>query len=332
MATKKPAKKYSVPKPVGTPRPVKIAPAPTPAKSQIPPAPAKPKTPIRTPVVGPTPTWDQRLTGDQRNAYAALQSLFKTYGLDSLAPRILEYVQKGYEADTVSLLLQDTTEWKQRFIGNEARVKAGLKALTPSEYLALEDSYKQTMRAYSMPAGFWDQPSDFAKLMSNQVSPDELRSRAASAWQFVQNTSSAERQKLRDYYGIDDAQVAAYFLDPEQGQAVIEKRAAAAGFGGIASRQGFNVGRQMAETWVDQGVSQAQVTQGAADAAGAYEPLDVMGRRYGQRYTQDDAMNDFVGGLASARRKRQKLAENESASFSGATGTASFSSASAGDF
>src|SRR5690242_4086464 len=78
-----------------------------------------------------TGQYDKLLTGSNRDAVMALETLFKSYGLESLAGKIYSYVKHGYSADTISILLQDTPEYKQRFKGNEARVKAGLPVLSP---------------------------------------------------------------------------------------------------------------------------------------------------------------------------------------------------------
>src|SRR5574342_3329 len=94
-----------------------------------------------------TGQYDKLLTGESRDAFMAINSLFKGYGLESLAGKIYEYVKNGYAADTISILLQDTAEYKQRFSGNEARKAAGLPVLSPGEYLAVEASYRQIMQS-----------------------------------------------------------------------------------------------------------------------------------------------------------------------------------------
>src|SRR5512139_2967154 len=78
---------------------------------------------------------EEMLQGEDRDAYMALLSLFSGYGLGSLAPKILEYVQQGYGADTITMLLQRTDEYKRRFSANEIRRKNGLPVLAPNEYL-----------------------------------------------------------------------------------------------------------------------------------------------------------------------------------------------------
>lgn len=277
-----------------------------------------PKKPLKP----PTKPWQDQLDGAQRNAYAALENLFKSYGLGSLAPKILDYVKKGYDQNTVSLLLQDTSEWKARFKGNELRRQQGMNVLSPAEYLQMENSYRSTMQAYGMPKNFYDSPDDYAGFIGNEVSPEEVRSRAAAAWNFAQSTNNVSRRMLKDYYGVDESHIAAYFLDPKKGQAVIERQAAAAGYGGIAARQGLGAQKSQAESWVDRGISAQQVEQGTESAATVFRDMDRIGNRFDEDYTGREALDEFVGGLASSRRKRERLAGKESALFGGATGTA----------
>ena len=106
----------------------------------------------------------------------------------SLAPKILSYVQNGMSADTIAIELQNTSEYKQRFGANDARVKAGLPALSPSEYLATERSYRQIMQAAGMPLGFYDDsPNDFSRWLEMDVSPTEVKARVDAASEAINN-------------------------------------------------------------------------------------------------------------------------------------------------
>lgn len=177
------------------------------------------------------------LTGANRDAFVLLNSLFTSYGLGTLAPKIFSYIQNGYSADTISLLLQDTAEFKQRFAGNELRKKAGLAVLSPADYLATEASYRQVMASAGLPKNFYDQPSDFASWIGNDVSPTEIKSRVDLA---VTNTTMQDpyvKAQLAAYYGIDDAHLTSYFLDQSKALPLLQKQEAAAQFGAEAARQ-----------------------------------------------------------------------------------------------
>jgi len=79
-------------------------------------------------------------TEDRIDSIAFLQDLFAQYGLASLANTIVDLKQQGLTDRLVAIKLKETPEYKQRFIGNENRKKAGLQPLTPAEYISAEAS------------------------------------------------------------------------------------------------------------------------------------------------------------------------------------------------
>src|SRR5690242_14780275 len=90
-------------------------------------------------------------------SYDAIISKYLTeWGLSSLTSLVNSLGKSGATQDSIALQIQNSDEYKTRFAGNEARVKAGLSVLSPAEYIALEGQYKQVLRSYGMPAGFYD--------------------------------------------------------------------------------------------------------------------------------------------------------------------------------
>jgi hypothetical protein len=256
------------------------------------------------------------LSGSQRDAFSAVETLFASYGLASLAPDILTYVQQGYGGDTISLLLQNTDAYKQRFAGNAVRQKNGYAVLNPGEYLALEAQYKQISQSYGLPQGFYDNPQDFVNLIGNDISANEYQDRAQQAYTFTSGADQASMQAIQQFYGLGQSDVAAYFLDPSKAQSLIDKQAAAATIGALAIRnnvQGLQVGQ--AEQFVNQGVTGSQAQSGM-QRLGMIEPDILAGaQRAGVQYNSQDALNDFVGGLASEQRKRLQISQNEESMF-----------------
>lgn len=262
-----------------------------------------------------------KLTGEQRDAYAALRTLFDSYGLSSLAPRILEFVQQGYGADTISILLQETNEYKQRFAANEQRKKAGLPVLSPQEYLATENAYRQIMRSSGMPSGFWDQPSDFNTLIAGDVSPTELKTRVDIAVLATENADPATKEALRQM-GIPQSNITAYFLDPKRSETLIKKQVGTAQIGGAAMRNQLEFNKQRAEQWYMQGVTAEQAQQGFGAISGFLGDVSKLGRLYGTIYDQEMAEAEVFGSSGEAANVRKGLASRERAQFSGATGGA----------
>ena len=109
------------------------------------------------------------LEGAQRDVAAAVTSLFDSYGIGSLAGKIVQYAQQGMSADTMAIELQNTPEYKQRFAANDIRIKNGMAVLSPAEYIATERAYRQVMSQAGLPTGFYDSQSDFTNFIANDM-------------------------------------------------------------------------------------------------------------------------------------------------------------------
>lgn len=264
------------------------------------------------------------LEGPDRDAYVALTTVFHQYGLDSLAPSILDFIQQGFSSDTITYLLQQTPQYKERFKGNEQRAKNGLPVLSPADYLSTEEAYRQILAAGGMPAGFYDSPDDFAGWIANDVSPTEIKGRVDIASQYVTGLDPAVRQALLDYHGLSEGDLAAYFLDQKRSLPLLQRQSAQVDIGAAGIRQGLNLSAQDADYWAGLGVTAQQAQQGLSQVAQVLPVTQQLASIYGQQYTQQDAEQEFLGDLASARRKREQLAQTETESFAG--GMRSFSS------
>lgn len=235
------------------------------------------------------------LSGDQRNAFEALNNLFSSYNLQSLAPKIFDYVQKGYSADTVSILLQDTPEYKERFAGNEARRKAGMKVLSPAEYLSVEDSYRQIMRQGGLPQGFYDSPSDFNDMIGKDVSPSEMKQRVDMANQASTLANSSYKQALQQMYGIDQSHLTAYFLDPDRATPLLQRQAAAAQIGAEALKRGLKISDQ-SEEYAAAGVTAGQAAQAYGQIAMEMPDYQKIAHQYGGNVSQFEMERALLEG------------------------------------
>jgi hypothetical protein len=251
-----------------------------------------------------------------------LSILFRNYGLETLAPKIKDFVQQGYSADTVTLKLQETPEYQQRFAGNAARLKAGLSVLSPKEYLATEDAYRQIMRTTGLPKGFYDSPDDFNKFIESDVSPTELKQRVDLAQTAIDNADPYYTRSLQEMYGLSNGDMIAQVLDPQRALPFITKQAQAVQFGAAAVRQGLQVARPVAEQYAGVGVTQQQAEQGFQAVAQILPTAEKLGQIYGQNYNQEQALSEVFGGPMSAEaiQRRKRLSEMEQSAFAGQSG------------
>jgi hypothetical protein len=251
-----------------------------------------------------------------------LTERFNQYNLGSLANKIRDLAIDGANEATITLDLQETPEYIERFKANEIRRKKGLAVLDPGTYLRAEDSYRRVLREYGLKQ--FDNDDSVSKFIANDVSPEMMSKRIVTAVQRVQNADPAISRQLRDYYGIGNEDLVAYVLDPEQQFEKIERQVAASEIGVAAARQGLKAGVSVAEQLAAQGVTEAQAQKGYATIADILPTAEKLSDIYGttlEGYGQTEAEQEVFNSLASAQRKRQKLTQREIAAFSGSSGT-----------
>jgi len=274
--------------------------------------------------------WADYLKGPDRDAYLALVTEFRRFGLESLAGKIYEYVKQGYGADTIALLLQDTKEYKERFAGNEQRRKAGLAVLNPQEYLAAEASYRQILEAAGMPKGFYDKPSDFTSWIGGDVSPQEIKSRVDMAAERLGQTDPTARNALKQMYGVSEGDIVAYFLDRRRAEPILKKQMSASAIGAAALRRGFSLNRLDLESYADLGITGQDAEAAYARIADSFEAMSGLANVYGTSWSQREAEQEvFTPGAAkavgseNAFEKSRRLKSQERAAFAGRGGASS---------
>lgn len=258
------------------------------------------------------------LEGSDRDVYAAVTNMLREYGLESLAPTVLAYIEQGYSSDTINALLPTTDTYKQRFAGNEARRQKGLPVLSPAEYLATERAYRQVMSAAGLPVGFYDSPQDFEKFIANDTSPVEVQERVRVAEEMVNSIDPASRSAFEQFYTTGD--MIAYALDQERATTVLDRQWRAAQAAGAARDQGVDVSRDAAERIAAVGTTADQARQGFGAVAAVARETRRLSQIYGGDYTEGDAIDEVFFQSAAATRKRGKLASQERAQFSGSGG------------
>jgi len=268
------------------------------------------------------------------SAFNILKDEFNKYGLGSLVEGIRGLLTDGTPASEFALKLRETPQYQARFAANADRIKAGLSALSPAEYVAMEDQYQNIMRNYGLPKSYYDQTIDpttgvkkqvgFDKLLGADVSAVELEDRIATAQQRVLNSNPEVLKALKQFYpDISNADILAYTLDPQNGLDNIKRKVTAAEIGGAALAQGLQAQGGTAESLAGYGVTKAQAQQGYADIAEILPRGSQLSDIYNQGpYNQGTAEAEVfnTAGAAEAKAKRKKLTDLEKASFGGSSG------------
>lgn len=263
------------------------------------------------------------------DAYALLEQTFKDFGLDD--PEILKAIQgfmeQGIGSNQAAIELRKTTAYINRFRGNEIRRQAGLNVVSEAEYLQLENSYNETLRAYGLQGYFGVDrkvsQSKMADIIGNDISATEFKDRIDTVVTRVNNSEPTIKNTLKSFYGITDTDLVGYFLNPKENLPKLQEKVTAAEIGSEALKQGLLTGVESATALAQAGITKAKAAEGYQTIGQVLPTATKLGQIYGEEginYSQTLAEQEIFNNLESARRKRVQLAEKEIGTFSGASG------------
>ena len=276
---------------------------------------------------------EKRKTG--KSSYDLLFSEFDRFGLGALVAPLQDLIVEGLSPAEFTLRLRGTDAYKKRFAANQQRIAKGLRALSEAEYVGLEDQYQSIMRQYGLPQSYYSRgdmgrQEGFEKFIAGDVSPVELEDRIQTAQNRVTNAPKQVRDALTQFYGAElgNGDILAYVLDPEKALSQIKRKVTAAEIGGGAAIAGLGLGKERAEELGMFGVTGEQARTGYQTIAEFLPTATKLGDIYAKQglgpYNQAVAESEVFGvtGATDAATKRRKLAQLESAQFSGQVGAA----------
>jgi hypothetical protein len=273
---------------------------------------------------------------DRQSAYDILFNEFSAYGLGGLVEDVKYLLQSDVSPSQFALELKNTKSYKDRFAANENRIKAGLRALSPAEYIGLEDQYQEIMRNYGLPAAYYTKDGTgkqvgFEKFIAGDVSAVELEDRIGTAQKRVLYANPEVSAALKQFYpDITNGDILAYTLDPTKGLEDIKRKVTAAEIGGAAMIPKNAAGQQILTTsearamqLAGYGVDKEQATQGYSAIGSGLQRGSQLASIYGQDpYTQKTAEEEVfkLSGQTEAEKQRKKITGLEKAAFGGQTG------------
>lgn len=266
---------------------------------------------------------------------ADIQRLLKTLKLDFLADIVSKAATEPTldvsNIDQLGTFLETYPDpnvqaaYKQRFSGNALREQRGFLPLKPSDYIQRENEFIDRLRQNGLPLGFYDQPADLAKLVGGGTSAVEFDNRIRQGYQAALNADPETKNALRELYGVSDADLAAYYLDPDRATDILGRRknaqlfaqqiSAAQVAGQAQAQAGLGLTVQQAETLVSQGVTSAEARRGFTsiqEQQGLYA-AQMAGE---QAVSQEEQIAAAFGTSAAAKqrvetRRRRRQAEFE---------------------
>lgn len=204
-------------------------------------------------------------TQEQRDAMATMRSQLDIYGLGSLAQPLWDFIVKEGQPNDATLWqwIEARPEFHQRFPAFKA-LQDKKRAITPAQYLQLEQYYAQVMRGSGMPTQYFDNPTDFTQLIANEVSPAEFQERIEKGYRRVSQANPEVRRAFSNYFGAEgDAALAAMFIDIDKSAPALSRMADVADISGAMMQQNVNIDLNYATRLAEAGVSAQQASEAA---------------------------------------------------------------------
>jgi len=273
-----------------------------------------------------------------------LRVLLRRFGLENLFSVLDAEIQLDptiiNNTDVLFRKIENTTEYKTRFAGNIEREKRGLPLLSVEQYVADEEAYRTQLRNLGMSPGFYDSQEDFARLIAGDVSPIEFGTRIGEGYNAVRRSNPEVIRQMKELYGVSDADLAEYFIDPDRKRPQLDRMALArqAQAAQIAAQSrlqtGAGLSAEQAESLAREGIDEGTAREGFSQIAqqqGLFQAQmageDVIG--------QEEAIAGTFGTSAQAaqriatrRRRRQAEFETGGGFAAGQTGVAGLRTAS----
>lgn len=290
----------------------------------------------------------------RQDAFNVLRATLEGYGLGSLADTLTRMFKMGLTANEALVKMKYdkaidpvtgkawNSAYTLRFAGNEKRLAKGLNALSEAEYIANEDSYAETLRAYGLgnmlSTDRLVNEAKFSDYIGNDMSPVEFKDRVSTAADRVINADPAIKKTFQDFYpNLTNNDLISYFLSPTDTIGRLKEKATAAEIGAAAKGQGLGTDITNAEMLAKYGVDRTAALQGyqnIAEVLPASETLSNIYKETGIKYNQASGEEEFFKGNVKAAEQRKRLKSLERASFSGESGVNanSLSRATAGNF
>jgi hypothetical protein len=283
---------------------------------------------------------------NRKSAFQILADEFKLNGLDTLAAEVQNFMTEGLSPAEAKIAIRQSQAYKDRFKGNEGRIKKGLAVYQPNEYLQAEETYRNLLLANNLQDLATRNTTD--AFISGAVSAQEVQDRIQNVFNKIDNADATLKGQLGQYfsnYGIADpnlqrSQLASALLTGETSSMALERQLKKAQLRAGAQMSGVTI----AETGVESLQKQLEA-QGVADVYGTAKTgfstlsqtspnTERLAGIYGEQTTglSEELQQEAFFGLQSQRRK--KLQEREQATFGGQAGisTAGLARGTSGSF
>lgn len=263
----------------------------------------------------------------EQTATQIIQDELQQYGLDfskAVVTRWAEMLADNRENITIIRAeIEESQEFAARFPGIAQRLDNGYNAISPAEYLELEDSYRSIFRSLGMPEQFYDDPEELAEFIANDVAPTELETRAAEGFLAAKNAPIEVKQALEEFYGVGDTDgaLAAYYLDPDKGLEAIQREFISAQIAGTAQQTGFGeLTKEEAEELTSLGVSRDEARAGFGELKTNEQLFQTLPGQRGPEFSREELLDATFENDATVLDKIRRQRDSRLSQFQGPQG------------
>lgn len=250
---------------------------------------------------------------------ARMRAFLDQFGLGNLTDVVWPLVARDASDAEILAEVRKTPEYAVRFPGM-AELQKKKRAINEGTYIETEKRYAAVAHSFGLPAGLWDGPEDFGRLIAGEVSPQEYQTRLTD-WRADMIDSDPSMLAEMARRGISPGTALALYIDPDVAVPWLEKQGASARIGAAAARTGWgSLGIGAADELAGLGVNAQQAQAGFGQinlGSELYQPLPGLENSEDpiSRSQQIDAT--FKGDTAQQRRIARRAQERSAAFMAG---------------
>lgn len=219
----------------------------------------------------------------------------------------------GDSGARLTMALEQHPDWQARFapiVEQRRRAAEGVPTviMTARELMEYEAEAKAIFRNAGLPKRMWGDLDTIHQLVLNDISPNELADRLGSVFSRVRNVDPAIREAFENFYGVGngDAELAAFFLDPDRTLASLEKQSRAAYTAGMGASYGIDIGRSRAERIARLPRTEGGIDEGLRQVAAMRTVFEAGITERGSLTAEREGLGSVFDGDAAASRELER--------------------------
>lgn len=217
-------------------------------------------------------------TEERRSLEDDVRALIPWLPEELLDTYVNEWTQSG-DAELALAKVRQSPQYDKHFPG--IKRDDGTLRMSESEWFSTREAYRQLFQDFGLNDQLFQKR--FTELVEGEVSPSELAGRLGAAFDVIRNQIPQVKRVYARWFGeqgISDQGIFAAFIDPDVGDAILNRRIGMAQVAAEGLARGFQPGRQLTRRLFQAGVGQEQAQQFFIAAEGQLQTLQQLAARH----------------------------------------------------